>query len=351
MNAITDILRGIAGQIMAPGVSIYWVYLCAAGALAAIVYTLRRGSPRGLLGYLFPRALWLHRSTFHDLAMFVINSVWYSFLLLAPLERLSGAIGTRTWGLLHETFGPSTVIWTGLGPALALSVVVFVLADLAFYLFHRLVHRVPLLWEFHKVHHSAPVLQPLTSLRLHPVDVVLHGAIAGVMLGPALGLAGWLSGGALEPWTIQGINGLLFLALLLGYNLQHSRVWLSFGPLDRWLICPAAHQLHHSADPSHHSRNFGNMLAVWDRLFASQLLPRELELRRGEPRTPLRFGLGARGGAWERDYRSVWRLYLWPLWRVARGIAGVAGSSASRGASSSAARPRLRVRRSPGPLE
>jgi sterol desaturase/sphingolipid hydroxylase (fatty acid hydroxylase superfamily) len=312
---IEAVARGILRQFTSPGVSIFWGYLASAAVLAVLVHALRHRSLRGLLSYLVPRQVWWHRSVLHDFALFVINTLLYSFLLLAPLSWISTGLGQRTWLALHQGFGSIATPLTGPAAMLGLSVVAFVIADLSFFLAHFALHRIPVLWEFHKVHHSAPVLQPLTVLRRHPADIVFDGVVSGALLGPLYGVVGWVSGGQLEPLTILGVNAVLFVALTAGFNLQHSHVWLSFGPLDRWLISPATHQLHHSVDPAHHDRNFGNFLAIWDRLTGSLLTPREVA---GASRDPaLRFGLGEAGGVWEREYGSLWRLYLWPFWRVA----------------------------------
>jgi sterol desaturase/sphingolipid hydroxylase (fatty acid hydroxylase superfamily) len=309
------LVRGILRQFTSPGVSIFWGYLASAAMLAALVFVLRHRSLRGLLSYIAPRRVWLTRSPLHDFALFVINTTIYSFWLLTPLLWISTTLGQRTWLALHENFGPIATPLSGSIAMLGLSLLAFVVADLSFFLAHFALHRIPVLWEFHKIHHSAPVLQPLTVLRRHPVDIVIDGAVSGALLGPLYGLAGWLGGGQLAPLTILGVNAILFVGLTAGFNLQHSHVWLSFGPLDGWLISPATHQLHHSTDPAHHDRNFGNFLAIWDRLAGSLLRPREVA---GETREPtLHFGLGEPGGAWEREYGSLWRLYLWPFWRVA----------------------------------
>ena len=53
---------------------------------------------------------------------------------------------------------------------------VFVLSDLVGYFVHRAMHRVPMLWRFHKLHHEATQLSWLDAWRQHPVDFVLHWA-------------------------------------------------------------------------------------------------------------------------------------------------------------------------------
>lgn len=312
--------RGVAGQFASPTISIYWGYLLSAALVAAGVHLVRRRSVSGMLAFGLPPAVWRHRSTAHDFVLFVLNTLLYSFWLLAPLSWISQTLASKVWLGLHEALGPLATPVSGPLAALGLAIVVFVLADLAFFLGHLALHRIPILWEFHKVHHSAAVLQPMTVMRRHPVSIVIDGSISGVMMGLAYGCAGWLGGGALQPTTILGVNAVLFVALIAAFNLQHSHVWLSLGPLDRVLVSPATHQLHHSADAAHHDRNFGNFLIVWDRLAGTALLPREVAAPGSVPE--LSFGLGAPGGTWEREYGSVWRLYLWPVWRVIRRVLG-----------------------------
>lgn len=313
--------RGIARQFVSPGLSIFWGYLVSAAVIAALVHLVRRRSVHGLLAAVAPARVWLRRSTLNDAILLVGNTLVYSFWLMAPLAAISTGLAQRTWLALHTQLGPNPTPLTGPGAGLGLAVVAFVVSDLGFFLGHWAMHRIPLLWEFHKVHHSAPVLQPLTVLRRHPVSIAVDGLISGALLGPVYGVAGWIGGGELAPATILGVNALLFVGLVAGFDLQHSHVWLSFGPLDRWLISPATHQLHHSADPAHHDRNFGNFLAVWDRLAGSLLTPAEVRGDAAEPPV-LELGLGRPGEAWEREYGAAWRLYLWPLWTAARLVLG-----------------------------
>lgn len=306
-----QIAQGIAGQFVSPGISVYWVYLLGAGVLALAVYVAKvaRGRPTlaGALSFLFPRRIWLSRSAANDVGLFVANTLLYSFLLLAPLQALSAGLASDTWAWLFDHFGAPTQAWTGLGMRVSLTLAAFVVADFAFFIGHAAMHRIPILWEFHKVHHSATVLEPLAVFRRHPIDVMVDGVVSGLLLGPLFGVFAWASGGAFGVVSVLGTNAILFVALLLGFNLQHSEVWLSFGPIDRLFISPATHQLHHSSDVAHHDRNFGNLLAIWDGAAGTLVLPASFEQR---PR--LRFGLGGE----EQRMRSLLGLLLRPLTRA-----------------------------------
>ena len=71
-------------------------------------------------------------------------------------------------------------------------------------------------------------------------------------------------------WQIFGVIVSSFVFNVLGANLRHSGVALSYGEkIERWLISPAQHQLHHSLAREHYDKNFGVILAIWDRMFGS----------------------------------------------------------------------------------
>ena len=69
----------------------------------------------------------------------------------------------------------------------------------------------------------------------------------------------------MELLTLLGANIFSFLFNVAGANLRHSHIWISYGRLvERVLVSPAQHQLHHSIDPRDGNANFGAVLAVWD---------------------------------------------------------------------------------------
>ena len=310
-NAL-QLLWGIVRLFDSPSVSIYWPYLLSASAIATVTYVVRSRRLAGALAYVFAPRVWAHRSVRHDLALFVINTLLYSLLFAVPLQALSTTVSSFAWQMLVDAFGP--LAFPLHGPALAViaTLAVFVMADFAFFVSHVALHKLPVLWAFHKVHHSAPVLVPFTVFRRHPVDILFDGCVSGVVLGGTFGLLAYLGGAVPNAYAIAGVNALLFVCLVIGFNLQHSHVPLSFGPLDAVLICPAAHQIHHSDAPRHVDRNFGNMLSIWDRLLGTYVSPRD--------RVGVRFGCE---GAHTHD--SVLALYVRPFIDAVRRRNGNAG--------------------------
>jgi sterol desaturase/sphingolipid hydroxylase (fatty acid hydroxylase superfamily) len=130
-----------------------------------------------------------------------------------------------------------------------------VLADLIYYAWHRLSHRLRWLWATHWVHHTASRLNVLASVRQGWTD-----AFSGSWLSWApLGLLGF-------PFQTVGVY---FGVLLIVEALIHSE-WIGrLGPLEAVFVTPSHHRVHHSLEPVHVDRNFGGVLIVWDRLFGT----------------------------------------------------------------------------------
>jgi len=138
-------------------------------------------------------------------------------------------------------------------PTVATVVLVFVVSDLFGYWAHRLMHRVPLLWRFHRVHHEAHETTWLDAWRQHPVDFVLHGI--------AVGVPGALLGASLSEVASVVVLRKAFTTWL------HANVRAHHGPLELLLASPRFHATHHSADPRDFDTNFAGTFPVWDLLF------------------------------------------------------------------------------------
>lgn len=126
------------------------------------------------------------------------------------------------------------------------------------YWIHRLMHS-PLLWEIHKVHHSAEEMNVLLPYRNHPVDFVFatfYGSAVVAVLG--------VKPEAMILWL--GVNAIY-------QSMVHSRYDWKWRWLEYIVITPAAHRIHHSTAAEHYTKNLG-ILSIWDRLFGSYLPPK-----------------------------------------------------------------------------
>ena len=87
-----------------------------------------------------------------------------------------------------------------------ITLALFLAYEFGYWLDHYLKHRVPALWELHKVHHSANVLTPLTVFRIHPLDGVIFANILAVSLGVTNGVANYLFGKPITFFSIDDTN-------------------------------------------------------------------------------------------------------------------------------------------------
>jgi sterol desaturase/sphingolipid hydroxylase (fatty acid hydroxylase superfamily) len=234
---------------------------------------------------LFPSWLYRNASFRADVGFLLLNVL--AFTALFGWAMLSSSIvGHAVAARLTAVIGVSAGIGLSNGAGSIVAVVALFLAyELGYWLDHYLSHRIPVLWEFHKVHHTAEVLSPLTNFRVHPVDSLVFSNILGLFTGVTAGVLDYLKCGT--PFA-PGEN-FIFLAFVwsLGH-LQHSHVWISItGPLGRVILSPAHHQIHHSDNPKHFDRNFGSCLSVWDWMFGTLHMPEH-------DRERLSFGVGHR---------------------------------------------------------
>ena len=273
---------------------IFWLYLLCATFIGFLLYRRARAlgepeSARGFAAYLFPREIWRHPSAATDVGVMMLTSL-AATALLPPLILSRTAVATWLTGHGLEDLAPAsaTPLWLLVLFTLALLVV----DDLARFLAHYLMHKVPALWQLHRVHHAAEVLTPLTAFRFHPLELVVNGAVLGLLLGATTAAFYGLSGQQLSPATLWGVNVGVVLFNLFGGTLRHSHIWFSFGPtIERYVISPAMHQIHHSAEARHFDKNLGYHLAIWDRLAGTLYIPEGRErfalgLGRGRPQDP-----------------------------------------------------------------
>lgn len=143
----------------------------------------------------------------------------------------------------------------------------FFIDDFCKFIVHLGFHRLPFLWPFHAVHHSAATLTPLTLYRIHPVELVINSVRSFTVGALVSGAFVYLFANNISVFTIAGVNVFLFVFNLAGSNLRHSPFYLGFGRWESLFISPAQHQIHHSAEIRHFNKNFGSALAIWDWAF------------------------------------------------------------------------------------
>ncbi len=118
-----------------------------------------------------------------------------------------------------------------------ITVMLFLAYELGYWFNHWLSHKVPLLWEFHKVHHTAEVLTPLTNFRVHPVYTWIFANILAFSAAIANGFGNYMFGETAYQYALSDTNIILVLFIHAYVHLQHSHMWIAFrGVLGRIFV-------------------------------------------------------------------------------------------------------------------
>ena len=239
----------------------YWAWLA---GLTALFVGLERLAPRD------PRQGLVRPGLGTD----VFYAVWNGHWLGVVLAHASTPIAEAFDGALASVGVPLHLGLARGWPLAVQALVAFVAIDLVQWGIHRLLHRVPALWELHRVHHSIVHLDVWGSLRFHWGEVVVYKALQYVPLA-LLGFDG------------RVLFGIAVVSTAIGH-LNHANLDVRFGPLVYLLNGPEMHAWHHAhpaVDPRlpRHGVNFGIDLALWDWLFGTAYLP-------ADRRPPARLG-------------------------------------------------------------
>lgn len=131
--------------------------------------------------------------------------------------------------------------------------------DLVTYWFHRLSHRVPLLWRFHRVHHSDTSMDSSTYFRGHPLELFLWFGTSNIIAAGIFGI---------DLLTL----GVYFLVSTPFFIIEHTNLrfpkWMdqTFGLV---FTTPNIHKVHHERDQHYTDSNYADIFILWDRLFGT----------------------------------------------------------------------------------
>lgn len=174
--------------------------------------------------------------------------------LLARLILPAGLAGVAImaqnseWGLFNQITVSSTLVLISS----------LLLLDMAIYWQHRLMHKVPLLWRLHKVHHADSQVDVTTGLRFHPLEIILSLFYKAIFV------------------LVLGVPVYAVLVFEIGLNafsvFNHANIRLPKkidNGLSYLFITQRLHRIHHSQRVSETNSNYGFSVSWWDKLFAS----------------------------------------------------------------------------------
>jgi sterol desaturase/sphingolipid hydroxylase (fatty acid hydroxylase superfamily) len=274
-QTLNEVIKVVLGNFTDSDNRLYFFYLISSGVIAYFVYfkTKHQGS---FLNYIFNKRTWLSKSAKIDYSMLFFNS-FIKVLLIGPYLAFGLYLAFYTDDFLARTFGYERIVLGTTQTLVLYTLSLTLLGDFTTYAIHYLMHRFEFLWEFHKIHHAATTLNPVTQYRIHPVELILVNIKETLVFGLVMGVFDYMSGHQVDTITYLGINIFSFLFMFFGANLRHSSVKLKyFNFMEYIFMSPYQHQIHHSNLPEHFDHNMGSKLAIWDWMFGTLLLSKQV---------------------------------------------------------------------------
>ena len=272
MDILSDYISLITNQFIDPKKRIYIFYVLISILIAVFWFMINKKlSFNKTLKKIFDYKIFFSKSAKSDYKVFLVNQL--IMMIISPLLVTQLTIATALYFYFNSINWISVGMFSSVSKAyvvLTLTIFQFTIDDFSKYIIHRFMHKLPILWSLHKVHHSATVLTPMTVFRTHPLEGIIFSLRSSVTQAISISLFVFLFADSVNLLTILGVNVFVFIFNILGSNLRHSHVGIRYWNwVEHIFISPGQHQLHHSIAREHHDKNFGAALAIWDWLFGS----------------------------------------------------------------------------------
>ena len=251
INGYSGYWNYLKSEVTTPSWHNYFYWLI---GLSILVWALEITLPWRKKQSAFRKDFWL------DLFYMFFNFFLFSLVIYNGFSNLAVALFSDFLGL----FGIENLVALQLNtlPAWLQLVILFVVADFIQWNTHRLLHRTPWLWEFHKVHHSVKEMGFAAHLRFHWMETVVYKTIQYIPL-------------AMIGFGIDDFFVVYIIAVIIGH-LNHANLGWDYGPLKYIFNNPKMHIWHHAkALPDSHPYgvNYGLSLSIWDYLFGTAYIP------------------------------------------------------------------------------
>jgi sterol desaturase/sphingolipid hydroxylase (fatty acid hydroxylase superfamily) len=228
---------------------LYWLI-----GISLIVWILEVTLPWRTNQKIFRKDFWL------DGFYMFFNYFLFSLIAYNAISNVAVDAFNRLLGLLgiHNLIAIEISSW----PFWIQFLTMFIIADFIQWNTHRLLHAVPALWEFHKVHHSVEEMGFAAHLRYHWMETIIYKSIQYIPLA--------MIGFGLKDFFILHI-----ITVIIGH-LNHSNLNITYGPFKYIFNNPAMHIWHHAKNiPNKVGVNFGISLSLWDYLFKTNYIPND----------------------------------------------------------------------------
>ncbi|NNF36311.1 MAG: sterol desaturase family protein [Saprospiraceae bacterium] len=249
----------LVSEITNPGLNNYFYWLL---GLSLLVWALEVLIPWRKTQSIVRRDFWLD-AFYMFFNFFLFSLIGYNALSNVGVELFNDFLG---WFGIENLVALEIGTWPGWLQLLTL----FIIADFIQWNVHRMLHRVPWLWEYHKLHHSVKEMGFAAHLRFHWMETIIYKSIQYIPL-------------TMIGFGIQDFFLVHIITLLIGH-LNHANLNWNYGYLKYILNNPRMHIWHHAKNLPQsypYGANYGISLSLWDYLFGTVHLPssgRDVEL-------------------------------------------------------------------------
>jgi sterol desaturase/sphingolipid hydroxylase (fatty acid hydroxylase superfamily) len=178
----------------------------------------------------------------------------------------------------------------------------YIIWEFAHFVYHYLAHKIRLFWCLHSTHHAPQSM----NLSVSYAHFFLEGPYADVIRTSICILAG------VNPpllFFIMFIDGTWGAFIHIGENiLPNARL----GFLNRIILTPSHHRVHHARNPLYMDTNFCNLLNIWDRVFGT--------LQQEKNEVPIEYGITRK-----MDPNNIWDVYFGEIYYLAKDVAKAPG--------------------------
>lgn len=219
------------------------------------------------------------RALVHPIRQRWLNNFGLAVIDIA-LVRLALPVAATTAAIFAEAHGIGLFhIWPA--PFWLAALVGVLAVDFARWLQHYLLHKIPLLWRLHRIHHADMDYDFTVSLRFHPLEALYSMMfVIGVVLlvGPP----------AVVVAVFEAVT-----AISATFVHANARTWNWVERAARWLIVtPDMHRVHHSSNVGEQNTNFAGVFSFWDRLLGTYKAEpdqdhQNMEIGLGDERRPI----------------------------------------------------------------
>ena len=162
--------------------------------------------------------------------------------------KLSVVLISYSWLVEHITVYKLEPVWLAV-------VLAFFVQDFTGYWMHRLNHRVNIFWNRHVIHHSSEEFNLSCALRQSISETIHFSALLMI------------------PAALFGVPAVIFSVLapihLFMQFWYHTRLINKMGFLEKIIVTPSHHRVHHAINPEYIDKNYGQILIIWDKMFGS----------------------------------------------------------------------------------